>query len=191
MPQLSNLTASGLLYEGNFDEWLPRMRATLAHYGHCIMQTDSSGALHVRRSVWSVDGSDEDDVATIIWWHVSRDLRLRTPEERRDPTTLIRALRELARPFRIMDLPPELRLRIYLFNLGSCFPEYIWLLDPPRGPGGFRNTTEVIEEPILMSVNRQVRLEALPAYLKTISFNLSFDGPRHSYFYGYRKVGTF
>jgi len=181
MPPSSALTTSGLLYEGNFDEWLPRMSAALAQYGQYQVRSSHTKALYVRCD-WDVDIIRHG--ATIIWCHASPYVRLRVPDkDRMNPTTLIRALRELARPFRMMDLPPEIRLRIYLFSLPPYDSEDIWLLERLKDRGSsqkFEDTNRGITAPPLMSVSRQVRLEALPVYLQTTTLNLIFSAHHYS-----------
>lgn len=65
MPHSGGLTISGLLCEGNFDEWLPRMRAILWQYG-CTTEANLSGLLRVRWVDWFSNPGTAKEVATII-----------------------------------------------------------------------------------------------------------------------------
>lgn len=149
----SDLTTSGLLYEGNFDEWLPRMRAILSQqHDATIIFYDVSG------------GTNREEVADTIWWQVSRHVRTRTPEtSRKNPSRLIKALHEVARPFRLDDLSPEVRIRIYSMVFSShndfCVPlpmeNYRVLRESPNKDGRS-----------VLCVGRRMRAEALPLYYK-------------------------
>ena len=165
MSEPSSLTATGLLYEGNFKEWEPRMRAILAQNG-CTFQ-----ALLFRL----LSSGAAKEMATIIWCHTSPNVKVRVPNiYREDPYTLIRALRKRARPFRLMDLPPEVRLKICLYDSPPSNSKEIFLLEPPICSRDFENTKKGMIESPLLSINRQLRLELLPVYLKTASFDLRF-----------------
>lgn len=174
MPQSSDLTASGLLYEGNFDQWLPRMRAILAQHG-CRLQADPSGSLKVHCGSCKATAKE---VATVIWSHTSPNFSLRVPEEDREsPTALITALRDLARPFRLMDLPHSIWLPICLGSLTPCDFKEIRLLERPSDDGTsqqFKDTNQRIIEAPLLSVNRLIRLEHLTIYHLLTPYDLVF-----------------
>lgn len=160
-----SLTATGLLYEGNSKEWEPRMRAILAQNG-CTFTALDLGLL---------GPGAEKEMATIIWCHTSPNVKLRVPEnDREDPYALTRALRRRARPFRFMDLPPEIRLKICLFSFLPGGFRQIFLLEPSTSSKRSKNTDQDTIEPPLLSTNRQIRLEALPVYRKTTLFALRF-----------------
>lgn len=165
MSEPISLTATGLLYEGNSKEWEPRMRAILAQNG-CTFP-----ALR-----WGLLGPEAaKEMATIIWCHTSPNVKARVPKiDREHPYTLIRALRRRTRPFRLMDLPPEIRLKICLYNSPPSNSKEISLLEPSILSRSFENTREGWIESPLLSINRQLRLELLPVYLKTTSFDLRF-----------------
>jgi hypothetical protein len=188
MPQSSGLTASGLLYEGNFDEWLSRMHAVLAQHG-CSIRTNASGLLGVSRNSCSETAKE---VASILWYNASPNFRLRVPEKHREsPTALIRALRKLARPFRLMDLPRAVWSSICLKSIiTSHESEEIRLLKRTRDigtPNKFEDTNQVIFEAPLLAVNRLIRLEFLSIYyLKT--YDLVFTERYYSCYYSKTAV---
>lgn len=131
MSEPISLTATGLLYEGNSKEWEPRMRAILAQNG-CTFP-----ALR-----WGLLGPEAaKEMATIIWCHTSPNVKARVPKiDREHPYTLIRALRRRTRPFRLMDLPPEIRLKICLYNSPPSNSKEISLLEPSILSRSFENT---------------------------------------------------
>lgn len=154
-----DLTTSGLLYEGNFDEWLPRMRAILAHQHKCNIVCYNGKSPRVFGS------GNLKEKADTIWGQASRHVRVRVPESTRDkPDNLIRALSIVARPFRFSDLPPEIRSRIYSFLMPSGdFVDV--LLTMNTGVRARQKYCDSFARSILC-ISRQVRAEALPLYYK-------------------------
>jgi hypothetical protein len=157
------LTVSGLLYEGNFDEWLPRMRAIVQQNNKFhFNNTAPSGELTYHGS------RDRPGAANVMWCHTSPYIKLRVSSEGcNDPTTLIRTLRAFARPFRLLDLPPEIRLRIY--RLSFPMPAKHHFVQR------LHEGTEPIHGPPLLSTNRQILTEAMSVYYGMRHFALSFN----------------
>jgi len=175
MAQSSSLTTSGLLYEANWDEWLPRMQAALAQYrphDKILTRRDRSGNLSVGYS-----GSQKLS-AIMIWCKTSPHIKLRVPDSgRKHATKLLGTLHKLAQPFRVNELPPEIRLRVYRFSLPTCDFTAIQLLEQRTDNAGserFVETSKGIVGSPLLSVNRQIRLEALPLYQNTVTSGLFF-----------------
>ena len=99
------------LKEGHYDEWLERMLDLPRKYDlHTIVErivsnTPESGFTELQESytaAWLVQAS--------VRTHLLERIGLET---RRRGVALVLLLRKHCQPFRIMDLPPELRVRIY------------------------------------------------------------------------------
>src|ERR1700712_5369575 len=114
MDTTNKLEASGLLYEGiNWWEWVDTLRPILAQHfsGVSLRRSDHSASEYFCRIPLNICWSD---VCDSIWWRVSPHVRSRVPEKYRMlPGELLKALRVTAQPFRFVDLPAEIRLRIY------------------------------------------------------------------------------
>lgn len=154
MDNPKSLTVSGLLYEGNFDEWWKRMRAILAqHRSEAII-----GPLG-DPFVLDLTGDGHEEMTTIIWWQTSPYIRHRIPEQSRTgPCILLKALHQAARPFRFSDLPPEIRTRIYTMlplSKHSVVTLANGLQDLPR---------DTRQQRSMMCVNSQIRAEMMPGY---------------------------
>lgn len=159
----SDLTTSGLLYEGNFDEWLPRMSAILSQQHGCAINPRNGQPL-------SVSGTrNRKEKADTIWGQTSPYVKVRVPEASRgQPNTLLGALREIARPFRFSDLPPEIRNRIYLFVMPSHAFTGVKLSMKPEDHARMWRMPKNKES--VLCINRQLRVEALPFYHQNRAF---------------------
>lgn len=121
---------------------------------------------------WVTCFSDKarEELAAIIWWHTSPYIRSRTPEfnSRTCLNDLLHALRRVACPFRFMDLPPEVRLRIYAMIPSSNRSVVTLTNDHRRLPRNTKNQRS------FMCVNRQIRTEALPVYHRGRRFQITW-----------------
>lgn len=166
MSDIGEHTASGLLYEGNFEEWFPRMTKILAHHYTCskniIIGRNSQPRNKMPQAflrLFPGPGIQTmEKLSTIIWWQVSRSVRLRIKEQsQKDPVDLMNTLRDVARPFKLMDLPAEVRLEVYSY-----------LMQPRMqvvSLGSFHHNRRVPEPPVTR-ISRQVRAEAMPIFHK-------------------------
>ena len=175
MNSTSKLDASGLLYEGSdFKKWLLALRPVLAQH---FPGLSCSGAPWWFFSL--PPGVSHSDVCDSIWWHVSPHVRSRVPEnDRKTPEQLVSALCATARPFRFMDLPAEIRLRVYKIELAAkTSPQTLrlWKRGPESWPMTWEYNYDPLLEPQLLSINRQMRMEALPEYYRATSVNLTFS----------------
>lgn len=177
----NRLTASGLLYEGSdFNQWLDSQRSVLVvYYQQILILRYDSGHL-----VRGVDPDAYNDFAAIVWWRVSPHLTSRISEKsRQKPGHLLDALESASQPFRLIDLPAEIRLRVYGFEVASRPSEVTLRLlgfKQVIQPGKDRITTyeyfhNSMREPSLVSTNRQIRTEALPVYYQRTTFGLVFN----------------
>jgi hypothetical protein len=168
MQATTGLTANGLLYEGSdFSEWMDSLRPIFAHQfpGFNIVvhsRQDNSCWFSVRIPFNLV----ESDVCACIWWHVSPHIRSRVSKDFLDhPTGLISILRATARPFRFLELPAEVRLKVYRLALATFNSQAVFMLRE-RKEGRGRSTritnNHKPESRRLLSINRQIRLEVLP-----------------------------
>ena len=103
------LTKSGLLYEGNYQEWDDRLRAMLELLG---------ANFHPRRRALE----DGTPITTFIRSLVIPRLLLTLPQSfslMHQPRQLLRYLELAAKPFRLMQLPVSVRTRIWQFTIAS------------------------------------------------------------------------
>lgn len=145
----SALTEGGLLYEGSdFEQWEKDLRRRLRaeDLEHML------GPVPLTR-----EASDEERrlACDILRLHISGGLRARIqsplPEPRPHPLPRLNLLRRLAKPFCLMDLPPELRVRIYEYAMPN---DHTIEIAPMR--------SLVTGYLPIIAVSRQVRAEALP-----------------------------
>ncbi|KAK4499389.1 hypothetical protein PRZ48_009903 [Zasmidium cellare] len=142
------LTKSGLLFEGNFPGWRVRINAILKM--HDLDRVLSQPLHHARHA------SQQRKAADIIANHVSPALFKRVPlEKRTNPRLLWRSLKMLAKPFRLLDLPDEVRNRICRFAVEDQLQD-----GPP---------------PALAKCSRRLREEVTPLWMSNRHFHLSFD----------------
>lgn len=161
-----------LLHEANFKQWPERMRRILKIAFPDIGFTFSDYYCFF----WSGRSDPDSEIsaafATIMWCNVSRHIKLRVSQEsRRGPESLINALYVATRPFRLMDLPPELRSRIYSETLPSTSSRVTL---PTKYTGENRSRSAPMERSLL-AVSRQVRVETLPIYYRDTEFVLMWD----------------
>ncbi|KAK5744117.1 hypothetical protein LTS12_023593 [Elasticomyces elasticus] len=104
------LTRSGLLYEGNFTEWRDRIANLLDIHGvdidaiPCPVYRDWSGLAKRQHTV------------ELITTQISPALLSRIPATNlKCPKRLLSSVQDMAKPFRLDDLPPELRSRVFGF----------------------------------------------------------------------------
>jgi hypothetical protein len=175
MQATSKLETSGLLYEGSdFAAWLDSLRTILAQQlaGLRVKHTPATGYICVLPLSHTIR-----DVCACIWWHVSPHIRSRVPEyDRQNTHRLLNALNRTARPFHLLDLPAEIRLKVYGLALAqSTSQTTLMLLEREQGGGGsFRVTDEHQPESPLLSTSRQLRSEALPIFHQVNPVSLMF-----------------
>lgn len=180
METKNKLDASGLLYEGSdFEKWQSALQPILVQhfpgvswsspYWTCLLPPNVSGS----------------DVSNCIRWQVSPYIRARVPEkDRKTPRELLLVLRATARPFRFMELPAEIRLRVYKLELpAKTSPQTLNLLKRVFGVSvtrTFQYKHDPLVEPQLLSINRQIRVEALPMHYRKLGVNLVFSARVYS-----------
>jgi hypothetical protein len=175
MATTNKLDASGLLYEGSdFEKWQRALRPILIQHFPGLYWPNPYWAFHLPPKV------SNSDVCDSIWWQVSPHVRSRVPEEgRKTPGRLLSTLRATSQPFRFMDLPTEIRLRVYKIELAAkpslqTFNLLTRTDDSALPP--FEYNENLLTEPRILSASHHVRMEALPVYYRDISFNLVFNG---------------
>lgn len=181
MATTNQLDASGLLYEGSdFEEWHRALRPILVQHFPGISWPSPYSRIYLPPKVSC------RDVCESIWWHVSPHVRCRVSETDRElPQQLVLALQATAQPFRFMDLPAEIRLRIYQLELPAknsmrrftLFERRNGIIAPP-----FEYNKPPLNEPYILSISHQIRAEALPVYHRRIDVNLIFDHRAYSKF---------
>lgn len=111
---MADITLSGLLYEGCYDEWIKRMDCVLKlHYGCSIwwlrrmspMAQSTPQKERVKRI---------EDIAAVIRANVHPRLLVRVPEkDRTNARLLLPKLESLAKPFPLTSLPANVRKMVY------------------------------------------------------------------------------
>ncbi|CAK4033247.1 Hypothetical predicted protein [Lecanosticta acicola] len=161
----SNLTQGGLLYEGNYDEWVARMDAIL-HVNGFEMYVSTHHLDFWQGFVGLPEWTQgRQDAAAIVCSQISPALRRRVlnfkdlPQNRIvDPFGL---LSRIARPFPYLwKLPSEVRNTVYGYALGIHGENSISICEDYR------------RWPALLQVSREVRGEALKLYFSKGNFCL-------------------
>lgn len=158
MARKGDITESGLLYEGSdFNHWEKTLRRRVR----------AEGLEHVLGPEPLFRDYSEDErtlVCDIIRLQVSTGLRARIlwlPQPQLPPCRLLILLRRLGQPFRLLDLPPELRVRIYSFAIPK---DHVIEIAPMR-------KTLTGYQPII-AASRQLRAEVLPVLYSRASLKL-------------------
>ncbi|KAK3704808.1 hypothetical protein LTR37_013640 [Vermiconidia calcicola] len=157
MASLEPLTTSGLLYEGNFTEWKARMAAILEIHG-------TSTILYLNEP-HELNEQEKKAFALIFRSHVSPNLLERIPRKSRNhPGLLLNQLEKVVAPFRFLDLPTELRNKIYEYAFHEVRSMFISPVQRTMDP-----------YPAITRVSRNIRQEALPVCYPNMTFILDFS----------------
>jgi hypothetical protein len=159
----SLLSKSGVLYATNFNEWKEGVISILQIHGleSRLLEGGDGGN--------SQDGGKKcnggSDLATVIIIAlVNPEIIDRIPtSERSRPWLLIQRLQSMTTQFRFLDLPAELRNRIYSLVLTGC--------DRVTITSETKHTTEY---PSITKISRQIRSEVLPVFYSSTTCELSF-----------------
>lgn len=144
MARPGRLTQSGLLHEGNFDEWRARIDSILEIYD--LTKFTSSSKL------CSYHDSQSERALNIMKNQISPALAKRVQPRRHNcPCLLWRSLEGLCQPFRLLDLPKEVRMRIY---------------------AGLLRGLSAIESQSLTLACHQLRMETAPYWMPGYTFRL-------------------
>ncbi|KAK4546928.1 hypothetical protein LTR36_001660 [Oleoguttula mirabilis] len=162
------------LYEGNFDEWFGEAEAMLLSQDHLTMPlaTASPELDTSARAAWCAEGKE---AARLLKRSIRPEILIRIPHELQNNVhDLVPALSEVAAPFCIMDLPPELRLLIFELALQS--EDTITLISTStvaEQDGG--DKSRVTNPPPLTVASRMLRAEALPIYYAVNTFEMELN----------------
>lgn len=166
------------LYEGNYEEWLRELEATLNVKGHrtaaplaSTATLPPSDAVPITRAECFAVGTE---ILTPVKHHIRTELLARVPKESQsDLHDLLPALRAVATPFQLLDLPPELRVRIYEIALRRPTPLKLFCA-APRQRAQYHSSAEEREafQPPLVRVSRPLREETLPIFFANTAFTL-------------------
>ncbi|KAK5721622.1 hypothetical protein LTR15_006211 [Elasticomyces elasticus] len=148
------LTRGNILYEGNYTKWAKRIQGMLEV--HQINTKEHELGYLTAGPEFDDDDYSSHDVRLLVEPQVSTAIMKRVPTAQQDSANkLLKSLYTLARPFRLNDLPPELRKQIYGFHFGHATRYHV-----KYGPGGKTPTPP----PSLLLVSRTIRTEALPLF---------------------------
>jgi hypothetical protein len=161
-----DLTKASMLYEGAFDEWWSHLQAVWR-----VRNNHSRRYLWLELDLLSFRFSPREFPET--YTSVNPNLTRRVPDAAfQSVATLIPALKIASQPFRLMDLPTEVRLRVF---------EYVPLDLHCEVDNGHEFSRSDV--PALIACSRQVRRETLPLVgmtLEITSFANMFDGGANS-----------
>lgn len=153
----------GLLFGGNFKNWNTRTMAILRV--HNLEHYATQGTIH------QLSGDQEEErsrTAGLIALLVQPDIIDRVPQsERSNPKLLMSRLEVICTHFRFLDLPPEVRNRIYSFllpNGGRC-----------KLGAAQTDREKASGYPPITKVSRQIRQEALPIFYHATTFVFCSD----------------
>ena len=163
MDQSSLLSKSGVLYGTNFNEWKERVISILQIQGlegYLLEGGHSGNSQHEGKKC-----SDGCDLATVII------IALVNPEiidrisasERSRPWLLMQRLEIVTSQFRFLDLPAELRNRIYNLVFTGC--DRVTITPATKHTTGY---------PAITKISRQIRSEVLPIFYCSTTFELLF-----------------
>ena len=159
----NNLRVSGLLHGGNFQAWKERITAMLQIHGveHLIVEQHDRYPSENTETDWV---EKFRNVASFIRLLVNPELLQRVPkDEQADARRLMQQLERIACHFRFLDLPAEVRNRIYGYILTSN--NKITII--PR-------TKTITGYPAITKVSRLTRGEVLPLFYASTIVELSF-----------------
>ena len=180
---IGDLTTSGILYEGSFAEWKSCIDAVLRlSRNDVFVNCEPYGTFNIFSTAEEA-AANSKQVASLIQGYVSPESLERVPDsERSNGFYLMRCLKKHARPFRFLDLPPELRNRVYELVLPPTdtvhesrrrYYEVFW------GISGAPNKTLLFPDavdryPPLTQTSRQLRAETLPSFYANAEMRLDF-----------------
>lgn len=163
MDSFEALQRRGVLYGPNFEDWKARMLSLLRihqldGYLEEYHRPSRGGATRDR---WT-HGSQ--NAANYISMMVRPELLQRVPtSEKANAALIMKRLEAISTSFRFLDLPAELRNRIYGFYLAECGTVVIKPYE--------KKTTGY---PPITKVSRQTRSEVLPLFYASATFELSY-----------------
>lgn len=160
---LDDLVASGLLYGSNYPAWKTMMDAKLRMHDLDIFVKEDRSPRNERFSEaeWA---RKSHTAANIICIEIAPDLLVRVPEnEIKDPKRLMSRLRELTTRFRFLDLPVELRNRIY-----EC------IIDSEHNQKFRPKQATQSQYPAITKASMQLRQESLPIMYSRTTFWFNF-----------------
>ena len=169
------------LYEGNFLEWLKMIESVLRSFGlWCLVRYPRKPYIRLNQEQEAEFERDDTWAVNIMLQYVNSIYLARQPIEK--PITgydLLRKLEVGAKPFRLMDLPRELRDKIYEFEVAEIpahddtsycmYPAFVnaatldWDSTPFADP-----------VPSLLHVSRQVREESAKTYYERNLFRFYY-----------------
>ncbi|KAK5686328.1 hypothetical protein LTS10_002445 [Elasticomyces elasticus] len=156
------LSRSGLLYEGNFSKWQEETMCAVEVYKQLSPPTYSYQPHHDSQAT-------RTRIFELILDRVSPALAQRVSVGKFDgPEALLRSLEAIAKPFRLNDLPAELRDPVYTFYFGKgpIFSVHCRTSKPhkPSKP----------TIPNLLLVSTSVKTEALSASYARVDYRFEF-----------------
>ncbi|KAK4960075.1 hypothetical protein LTR10_002966 [Elasticomyces elasticus] len=150
------LTRSGLLYEGNFEAWHQQMITTLR-----VFETEALAA----KSRYS-----DSRKTILILDRVSPELQKRVGTCHPAGTeALLRMLEAMAKPFRLNDLPAELRDRVY----NSAFHDTT--ICDVHSRASPRQQPSRVTLSILLKLSHSITNEALPFFHASVNYRFDFQ----------------
>jgi hypothetical protein len=156
-----------LLRSGNFPTWRAQVDVLLHQHG--LKEAANSSV-----SRWSVaelltKGMSECRMASVLIRGLVSPALLKylSLKDVDDPASLLRELERISGPFRFMDLPPELRERIYR----AVVPADTTILVKPHAK-------KSQPFPAITRVSQLIRKEVLPIFYASVTFKFDFTGSR-------------
>ena len=165
MPSTDDLKISGILYGGNWVEWEPRMSAILRIHGFDLHDDTSTLRDCIARQPSEQKSKKElpKFVALIRPFVSPNFFQGVAKDDLVDARRVMRRLKEISFSFRFLDLPAELRSRVY---------DYVLLGNEKITIDPVRKTMH--QQPAITKVSRQLRRESLPAFLRCSTFEFDF-----------------
>lgn len=167
--QQADFDVPPLLHVGGFDHWWRKAEMMLISQGHftlSLKEADSSAD-----TAFYTNGREP---ARLLRRYVSKDVLGRISTEALDHIhTLVPALRKVtSEPFRLLDLPAKLRVRILELAVTKKTPIYLHAEAPKDGSEVTYKKRASYYQPAICRASRQLRMESLPIFLRGNEFRV-------------------
>lgn len=151
-----------MLYEANYAEWIEKVATMLLSISYSKLS-------------FTEDETQSGSVQEfqLLQRYVRPEILQRVPDDSKtDPDRLMAALKKVANPFRLMDLPSEVRVLIFSKVLRQS--SNVFLLSTPKTYPNY-GKVRTQKPPPLTTLSRMVREETMPLYYQLNTFQFALN----------------